>query len=40
MKWKYSDGGRKAAGFKGEARDCVCRAICIADQLDYTTVYN
>jgi len=40
MKWKYNDGGRAAAGYKGKARDCVCRAICIAAQLDYTTVYN
>jgi len=40
MKWKYNDGGRKNAGFKGKANDCVCRAICIAGQLDYTTVYN
>jgi hypothetical protein len=27
MSWAYDDGGRKAAGFKGDAGDCVTRAI-------------
>lgn len=36
----YDDGGRKAAGFKGEARDCVCRAISIATEMPYRDVYN
>ena len=40
MKFMYDDGGRKAAGFKGEAGDCVCRAICIAARLDYKEVYD
>ncbi len=35
-----TDGGRAAAGFKGEAGDCVVRAIAIASELPYTTVYN
>src|SRR5262245_46562233 len=26
----YDDGGRAAAGFKGKAGDCVCRAIALA----------
>lgn len=39
LDWVYDDGGRAAAGFKGEARDCVCRAISIAEGLDYATVY-
>lgn len=36
----YDDGGRKAAGFKGEAQDCVCRAISIAAEIPYRDVYN
>lgn len=40
MKWVYDDGGRKAAGFKGDASDCVCRAIAIADQRPYEEVYE
>jgi hypothetical protein len=36
----YDDGGREAAGFKGEARDCVCRAIAIATGTPYREVYN
>lgn len=40
MTWQYDDGGRKAAGFKGEAGDCVCRAIAIATQLPYQQIYD
>lgn len=36
----YNDGGRKAAGFAGEADDCVTRAIAIAAALDYRDVYD
>jgi hypothetical protein len=36
----YNDGGRKAAGYKGSAGDCVCRAIAIAAQLPYQQVYD
>ncbi len=36
----YDDGGRKAAGYKGKAGDCVCRAIAIATELPYQQVYN
>ena len=36
----YNDGGRKAAGYKSEAGDCVCRAIAIAAQLPYQQVYD
>jgi hypothetical protein len=39
MNWIYSDGGRAAAGFKGDARDCVARAISIAAELPYGDVY-
>lgn len=39
--WTYDDGGRAAAGFKGEAPgDCVVRAIAIATGLDYREVYD
>ena len=36
----YNDGGREAAGFKGSADDCVCRAIAIAADLPYQEVYE
>lgn len=35
----YDDGGRQAAGFKGKAGDCVCRAIAIATERPYAEVY-
>lgn len=36
-----TDGGREDAGYKGKnSRDCVCRAISIATQQDYKTVYD
>lgn len=38
--WIYNDGGRAAAGFKGTAGDCVCRAIAIATGRDYKYVYD
>ena len=40
MKYIYNDGGRKAAGFKGVAGDCGARAMAIALNLDYKTVYK
>ena len=36
----YDDGGRKAAGFKGEARDCVTRATAILTGRNYREVYK
>lgn len=39
MQFVYDDGGRAAAGFKGDAGDCVTRAIAIATGQDYQTVY-
>ncbi len=36
----HNDGGRAASGFKGEARDCVCRAISIATGIPYIEVYK
>jgi hypothetical protein len=36
----YSDGGRKAAGFKGYTGDCSTRAIAIATERPYVEVYD
>ena len=35
-----NDGGRKAAGYRGETGDCVTRAIAIATGLDYQATYD
>lgn len=40
MEYVYDDGGRIDAGYKGETGDCVTRAIAIATQQSYQTVYN
>lgn len=40
MEWVHDDGGRAAAGFKGEAGDCVCRAISIATEKPYREIYD
>ena len=40
MRFQYDDGGRAAAGFRGDAGDCVTRAIAIATRQDYLTVYH
>ena len=40
MRFVYDDGGRKAAGFKGEAGDCVTRAIAIAMDAEYMDIYK
>lgn len=39
MKFNYNDGGRSKY-FKGDARDCVTRAIAIANNMDYKEVYD
>lgn len=39
-RWVYDDGGRAAAGFKGETGDCVTRAITIATGASYRSIYN
>tara|TARA_R110000765_G_C18481946_1_gene552728 strand:- start:39 stop:479 length:441 start_codon:yes stop_codon:yes gene_type:complete len=39
-KFVYNDGGREAAGYKGKAGDCVCRAVAIAAELPYQEVYD
>lgn len=40
MKWVKDDGGRAAAGYKGQTGDCVCRAIAIATGMPYQEVYD
>src|SRR5262249_3654892 len=40
MRFVKDDGGRAAAGFKGEAGDCVTRAIAIATGRPYRAVYD
>lgn len=40
MEFQYNDGGRAEAGFQGETRDCVCRAIAIATGLPYGLIYD
>lgn len=39
MKVIINDGGRAAAGFKGDAGDCVTRSIAIASGRPYAEVY-
>lgn len=39
MPWVYDDGGRAAAGYRGETGDCVTRAIAIATERPYAQVY-
>lgn len=36
----FDDGGRADAGFKGEARDCVTRAVTIATGATYQETYD
>lgn len=36
----YNDGGRKDAGYKGGAGDCVTRAVAIASGLPYQDIYD
>jgi hypothetical protein len=41
MRWRFDDGGRAVAGFRGAAAgDCVCRAIAIAAAQPYRVVYD
>lgn len=40
MRLVIDDGGRQAAGFKGTAGDCFCRAVAIATHRDYREVYK
>ena len=38
--FKYNDGGRELAGYKGKTGDCVTRAIAIATGKPYQEVYD
>ncbi len=40
LKFERNDGGRAAAGYQGNASDCVCRAIAIVTGKDYAEVYK
>jgi hypothetical protein len=40
MRFTWNDGGRAAAGYEGEARDCVCRSIAIATGKPYQEVHD
>ena len=40
LDFKINDGGRAAAGFKGQAGDCVVRSIAIATGMSYQKVYD
>ena len=40
MKFIYNDGGRKEAGFEGDAGDCTVRSIAIATEQSYQEVYD
>lgn len=39
LKYKYSDGGRAEAGYKGQVGDCATRACAIATGIPYKEVY-
>lgn len=40
MQFEKDDGGRKAAGYKGRAGDCVPRAIAIATGISYDEAFD
>jgi len=40
MEFKLNDGGRDAAGYKGHAGDCFCRAVAIASRIPYADLYD
>ncbi len=40
LDYRYNDGGRKEAGFRGSTGDCLVRAIAIATGLPYSEVYE
>jgi hypothetical protein len=39
-KFVYTDGGRAEAGFRGEAGDCVARAVAVVTGKSYKEVYQ
>lgn len=40
LQFKFDDGGRAKAGYKGSTGDCVARAIAIATGRPYSEVYD
>jgi hypothetical protein len=40
LKFINNDGGRAAAGYRGQAGDCVVRSIAIVSGLPYQKIYN
>jgi hypothetical protein len=40
MEFRFNDGGRSVAGYKGKAGDCVTRAIAITTGKPYQEVYD
>ena len=40
MQYQYNDGGRAQAGYKGQASDCVVRAVAIVTDRSYREVYR
>jgi len=40
IEFKYNDGGRSEAGFKGKTGDCVARSIAIATGKPYEEIYK
>ena len=40
INFKYNDGGRTSAGYKGDTGDCVVRAICIVSELPYQKIFT
>uniref|UniRef100_E6PXP2 Uncharacterized protein n=1 Tax=mine drainage metagenome TaxID=410659 RepID=E6PXP2_9ZZZZ len=40
MEFIFHDGGRAAAGYKGQTGDCVTRSIAIATERTYQEVYD
>ena len=40
LKFQINDGGRAAAGYKGQAGDCVVRSIAIVTGMTYQKVYD
>ena len=40
INYRYDDGGRAAAGYRGKTGDCVVRAIAIYGGEDYLAVYR
>jgi len=40
VNWTYDDGGREAAGYKGQTGDCVTRSVVIVGGFEYGAVYD